>query len=120
LHFTWEQLLNPVDKLSVFPYGEASENEGNVFPMLSIPLSFVQMKVSELKVGQKARILSVESGELGRRLMEMGFIPGKTVQLTGKGPFGSPLAFRVDFLHAALRNAEAELIEIENIESEIR
>lgn len=120
MHFTCPHLLKLVDKLSVFPFGEALENEGNVFPMLSIPLSFAQMKASELKVGQKARILSVESGVLGRRLLEMGFIPGKTIQLTGKGPFGSPLAFRVDFLHAALRNAEAELIEIENIESEIR
>ena len=40
-------------------------------------------------------------------------MPGNRIQLVGVGPFGSPLAFKVGFLHAALRIEEAGFIELE-------
>lgn len=70
------------------------------------------MKASELKKGEQGVILQVLKGESTQRLLEMGFLPGADIQLTGKGPFGNPLAFRVGLLHAALRAEEASMIEI--------
>lgn len=70
------------------------------------------MNAGQLKKGQSAVIVGVKDSETARRLLEMGFLPGAEILLTGKGPFGNPLAFRVGFLHAALRREEAALIEI--------
>ncbi len=74
------------------------------------------MKAPDLKMGEKARILSVGDGPQGRRLREMGFLPGTIILLTGKGPLGSPLAFEAGLMHAALRKEEADLIEVEKTE----
>ena len=71
------------------------------------------MNAPQMQPGESAIITSVKEGPSGKRLKEMGFVPGRTIVLTGKGPFGDPLAFEVGFLHAALRIEEAELIEIE-------
>lgn len=70
------------------------------------------MNAAELKKGQSAVITKVNGGETAQRLLEMGFMPGAEIRLTGKGPFGNPLAFTVGLLHAALRSDEASLIEI--------
>lgn len=75
------------------------------------------MNAAELKKGQRAVITRVHGGETAQRLLEMGFVPGAGIRLTGKGPFGSPLAFEVGLLHAALRNNEAALIEIKKEET---
>ncbi len=71
------------------------------------------MNASELKTGETAIIRFVKEGKHGQRLQEMGFMPGNRIQLVGIGPFGSPLAFKVGFLHAALRIEEAGFIELE-------
>lgn len=76
------------------------------------------MNAAELKKGQSAVILRVNGGETAQRLLEMGFMPGAGIRLTGKGPFGNPLAFRVGLLHAALRSDEAALIEIKQEETD--
>ena len=70
------------------------------------------MNASQLKKGQRGVITRINGEEMARRLLEMGFLPGADIKLTGKGPLGNPLAFRVGLLHAALRSEEAALIEI--------
>lgn len=70
------------------------------------------VNAGQLKKGQSAVIVNVKGGETAQRLLEMGFLPGAEIRLTGKGPFGNPMAFRVGFLHAALRKEEAAMIEI--------
>jgi ferrous iron transport protein A len=71
------------------------------------------MNALQMQQGESALITSVKDSLSGKRLKEMGFVPGRTITLTGKGPFGDPLAFEVGLLHAALRVEEAELIEID-------
>jgi ferrous iron transport protein A len=73
------------------------------------------MKAPELQTGEKAIITAVGGGPSGRRLREMGFLPGRVIVLTGKGPFGDPLAFESGLMHAALRKEEAELLEVQKI-----
>ncbi len=71
------------------------------------------MKLTDLKKGQKAKVVAVGSdGVISRRLMEMGFIKGKSVVLIKTAPFSEPLEYDLDGFKISLRRGEAELIEI--------
>lgn len=49
--------------------------------------------------------------ELERRLLEMGFIEGASVEVLHEGPFGKdPIAVRVDDTTVALRRRDADAI----------
>ena len=52
-------------------------------------------------------------GELGRRLREMGLVPGTQVVIQGRAPLYDPVALRVMGGTLTLRNNEADLIEVE-------
>lgn len=75
------------------------------------------MKLSELKVGQKAKVLSIRvSGAIKRRLMDMGVLEGEPVVVVKIAPLGDPIDIVVKNYHLSLRKAEAEKIEVEVIE----
>ncbi len=68
----------------------------------------------ELQVGQKAHISQVTaSGELGRRIRDMGLIPGAEVEVTGRAPLRDPVALRLTGFTLSLRNNEADHITVE-------
>jgi ferrous iron transport protein B len=76
------------------------------------------MKLTELKRGDKAKVLSVSgNSEISRRLMEMGFVSGKAVVLIKRAPFSEPLEYDLDGFKITLRKAEADLVNI-SIEDE--
>jgi ferrous iron transport protein A len=51
---------------------------------------------------------------VARRLVELGFVPGETVQMIAHGPFGAdPLAVRLGGTRFALRRAEAARVRVE-------
>lgn len=51
--------------------------------------------------------------QLGRRLMEIGFIPGEQIEVLHKGFFGGePIAVRIGHSTFALRRFEAALISV--------
>ena len=50
-----------------------------------------------MAVGQRGRISAVKvSGELGRRIRDMGLVPGVTVSVVGRAPLHGPASFRRD------------------------
>ncbi|MGC8915355.1 MAG: FeoA family protein, partial [Thermosulfidibacteraceae bacterium] len=50
------------------------------------------MKLSELKVGQKAKILSIKTkGIIKRRLMDMGVLDGEPIIVEKVAPLGDPI-----------------------------
>ncbi len=53
------------------------------------------------------------SGELGRRLRDMGLVPGTDIKVQGRAPLYDPVALRVRGFTLTLRNNEAEHIEVE-------
>jgi ferrous iron transport protein A len=53
------------------------------------------------------------SGDLGRRIREMGLIPGTRVTVQGRAPLYDPVALRVMGFTLSLRNNEADHIEVE-------
>ena len=71
------------------------------------------MKLSELKSGEKGKILSFQSSDLELKLMEMGCIPGEIVVVEQKAPLGDPISIRVAGYSLSLRINEANQIIIE-------
>ncbi len=66
-----------------------------------------------LQVGQRARINHVEAaGELGRRLRDMGLVPGTEVTVIGRAPLRDPVALRLRDFTLTLRNNEADHITV--------
>ncbi len=71
-------------------------------------------RLSELAVGQRARVVAVDAGdEVGQRILEMGLTPGSDVRLAGAAPLGDPLVFEIRGYRLSLRKAEAALVEVE-------
>lgn len=67
----------------------------------------------ELHVGEKAFIEKVGvSGELGRRIRDMGLIPGTRVTVVGRAPLRDPVALRLEGVTITLRNKEADYITV--------
>ncbi|SDN49356.1 ferrous iron transport protein A [Desulfonauticus submarinus] len=69
-----------------------------------------------LKVNQKAIIKSISArGELGRRIRDMGLLPGTEIQVVGRAPLKDPVALRLKGFTLTLRNNEADYILVEEI-----
>lgn len=75
------------------------------------------MNLRQLAVHQKATIVAVTAqGELGRRIRDMGLIPGTEVEVTGRAPLKDPVALRMKGFTLSLRNNEADHITVETVE----
>ncbi len=70
-------------------------------------------RLSELKTGAVARILSFEDNELFLKLMEMGCVPGERIKVDQVAPLGDPISVSVSGYHLSLRLNEAETIFVE-------
>lgn len=67
--------------------------------------------MSDLLVGQSARISHLASGEhIRRRLQDIGIIPGTLIKCIMKSPFGDPAAYSVRGAIIAIRRSDAEKI----------
>ncbi|MGI6656560.1 MAG: FeoA family protein [Desulfobulbus sp.] len=67
----------------------------------------------EMQLDQSGTILSVNaSGELGRRIRDMGLVPGTEVTVVGRAPLRDPVALRLRNFTLVLRNSEADLIQV--------
>jgi len=68
----------------------------------------------QLELGRKARIVSIRAnGELGRRIRDMGLVPGEEIQVTGRAPLKDPVSLRLRGFTLSLRNSEADQITVE-------
>ena len=76
-------------------------------------LKRIDMKLSELKTGEKGVIVKVLGhGGFRKRIVEMGFIKGKSVEVLLNAPLKDPIKYRVLGYEISLRRQEAEMIEI--------
>lgn len=72
-----------------------------------------------LKPGERAVIRKVTTGgELGRRIREMGIIPGTDIQVLGRAPLKDPVKIKVMGYNLTLRNNEADHIMIDRGDAE--
>ena len=66
-----------------------------------------------LAKGQKAVIAGITAeGEMGRRIRDMGLVPGVEVQVVGRAPLKDPVALRLMGFTLTLRNREADFITV--------
>jgi len=66
---------------------------------------------------QSGVIRSVKvGGELGRRIREMGLVPGTEITIQGRAPLNDPVALRVLGGTLTLRNNEADFILVETVD----
>ncbi len=70
-------------------------------------------RLSELKAGSVAKILSFEKNELFLKLMEMGCVPGEYVRVEQIAPLGDPISITVSGYNLSLRLSEADSIFVE-------
>ncbi len=75
------------------------------------------MKLSELKTGEKGVIVRVSGhGGFRKRIIEMGFVKGKEVDVLLNAPLKDPVKYKVMGYEVSLRHSEAELIEVISLE----
>jgi ferrous iron transport protein B len=71
------------------------------------------MTLLDLQNGQKGIILKVKGrGAFRRRIIEMGFVIGKTVEVIKKAPLQDPIEYSIMGYNVSLRGSEAQLIEV--------
>ena len=77
------------------------------------------IRLTDLGVGTPARVVSVSTTdgaapvELGRRLAELGFLPGEAVRIVAKGLMAkAPIAVRIGTGTFALRLFEAACVRV--------
>ena len=71
------------------------------------------MKLSDLKTGEKGIIVKVLGhGGFRKRIIEMGFIKGKEVEVLLNAPLQDPVKYKLMGYEVSLRHHEAEMIEV--------
>ena len=71
------------------------------------------MKLSDLRTGEKGVIVKVLGhGGFRRRIIEMGFIKGKTIEVLLNAPLKDPIKYKIMGYEVSLRREEAKMIEV--------
>ena len=78
------------------------------------------MKLSKLKTGEKGIIVKVLGhGGFRKRIIEMGFIKGKEVEVLQNAPLQDPVIYKLMGYEVSLRHQEAENIEVVSADTPI-
>ncbi len=74
----------------------------------------LKLTMRQMKVNQTGIISAVKvNGELGRRIRDMGLVPGTDITIQGRAPLYDPVCLRIMGFTLTLRNNEADYIEVE-------
>lgn len=73
----------------------------------------MQHTIASLKKGEKAMIREFDVETIPLKLLEMGCLPGNTVELLQIAPFGDPLYLNINGAHLAIRLETAREIEVD-------
>lgn len=77
------------------------------------------MKLDEMKIGDKSRVVKVGGeGALRHRLLDMGITPNTVVMIRKKAPFGDPIEINLRGYELTIRLDDARKIEVEKIGEE--
>ena len=71
------------------------------------------VKLSDIKSGESATIVKIQGdGAFRKRVMEIGFVRGKTVNVILNAPLQDPIKYSIMGYEVSLRRNEANLIEV--------
>ena len=73
------------------------------------------MTLADLKRGQQGIIKDVSSIHIPLKLLEMGCLPGNSVELVQVAPFADPMYLNINGSHLAIRKETAIHIIIETV-----
>ncbi|WP_222982963.1 FeoA family protein [Flagellimonas meishanensis] len=72
--------------------------------------------VADLSQGQRGIIKSFSEDMLPVKLMELGCLPGNSIELIQIAPLNDPLYINLSGSHIAIRRSLAQLIELEIVD----
>jgi ferrous iron transport protein A len=73
-----------------------------------------KINMRRMEDNQSGTISAIKvDGELGRRIRDMGLVPGTAIKVQGRAPLYDPVALKVRGFTLTLRNSEADYIEVE-------
>ena len=105
----------------------AGDDEHILAPLLAANIAVVKVAerpetvempgepLTNLKLGQEAQVVALSPrirGAERRRLMDLGLLPGTTIEVEMKSAGGDPIAYRVRGAVIALRKSQAQLINV--------
>ncbi len=74
----------------------------------------LELNMREMRKDQKGIISAINArGDMGRRIRDMGLVPGRPFMVRGRAPLYDPVAVRLDGFTLTLRNNEANYIQVE-------
>ena len=74
----------------------------------------MRVNMRNMSDNQAGTIAAIKvAGDLGRRIRDMGLVPGTEIKIQGRAPLYDPVALRVRGATITLRNNEADAIEVE-------
>ena len=69
--------------------------------------------LADLEPGQRAIVEAVRApGALGRRLQDLGFVPGTPVSLLRRAPLGDPGVYELRGYRLCLRRSESDRVQV--------
>jgi ferrous iron transport protein A len=69
--------------------------------------------LSAVGVGCQAKVVAVGGDtEVRRRLLEMGFCNGASIEVIRRAPLGDPIEFRLRGYHLSLRDEQAQFVQV--------
>jgi DtxR family Mn-dependent transcriptional regulator len=74
-------------------------------------------RLSSLRVGESRKVVSISpacQGVQRRRLLDLGLVPGTEVTSVMKSPAGDPTGYRIRGAIIALRNEQADMVQVES------
>ncbi len=71
------------------------------------------VSLNRLPLGGRATVVGVRGDpDVRRRLLEMGFCNGATVEVIRRAPLGDPIEFRLRGYHLSLREEQARHVQV--------
>jgi DtxR family Mn-dependent transcriptional regulator len=101
-----ESCLKTIREMRKKEFQQQEDSSGNV------PLSL-------LEPGEKGRVVKVGGeGPIRKKIVEMGLVPGTTIEVEKLAPLGDPVEFKVKGYHLSLRKEEAARVLIQELDEE--
>jgi len=75
-----------------------------------VALTDSRKRISALRVGNSGMVSHFSDNTIGGKLMSMGILPGSSVKILRKAPFGGGCYVKVDNMLIGLRKEEANSI----------
>lgn len=73
----------------------------------------MKTSVLALKKGQRALITDLDIDAIPLKLLEMGCLPGNSIELIQVAPLGDPIYINVNDSHVAIRKETAQAISVD-------